>query len=711
MTVMMFERWREGLSQFWTSQAAGGQPVRRLAWAVFFLAALTLILVLMVSPQGVDLIAGEESPSAIEASRDVVNRVATEKKRSETATLVRPVFDVNPSVSAEAQGRIGDLFRKIRLVRADSQMTDEGRVERLKTEINFEVLEPVMMSVVRTDEITLGSLENTARDVVVRALAAKIADDSAAAQKLVSIEEDIKGLRLPTSYRSFILEVVKPLIKTNVVFNEAETKRIREAASAQVEPLMVQKGELVVRRGQVVTEDQIEILKDLGLIRKQGRFRIAAGAMILGLILVGMIGVYLGQYRADVLLSERKIVLLGTIATVTVLLSQPFNTVSPLMSPVPAAAMLTTILFDPKLGILFSFVISLLIAVSGMSDTAPVLVAMVSGLAGVYSVSRVGQRWDLMRAGIVVGLVAASAITALNLIEGHLRWWKDPIFVFIGGMTSAVITIGSLPFFENFFGVLTTIKLLELSNPNQPLMRRLLVEAPGTYHHSLMVANLTEAAAEAVGGDPVLARVGAYYHDIGKIKRPYFFIENQFGGENPHDQISPHLSALIISSHVNDGMELARENNLPAELVDFIREHHGTNLISYFYSRAAESGKSEHILEEDFRYDGPRPQHKETAIIMLADACEAMVRSLRQPTTELIETSVRKIFSQRLADGQLDQADLTLKDLDTIAKVFIKVLIGIFHSRIEYPEKDLSVWERGRNESHARLRDESTGQD
>ncbi len=710
MTLITLDKWREGLSRFWTSQASGGQPARRLAWAVFFLATLTLILVFMVSPQGVDLVAGQESSIAIEATRDVVNRVATEQKKRETATLVRPIYDIDPSISAEAQGLIGDLFRKIRLVRADSALTDEQRIERLKAEINLEILDPVLMSVVRTDEITLGSLENAARDMVARALATKIADDSVAAQRRVGVEEEIRGLRLPTGYRSFTLEVVKPFIRPNVVFNEAETRRIREAAAAQVEPLMVQKGELVVRRGQVVTEQQIEILKDLGLLKTQGNFRIAAGAMILGLILVGMIGVYLGQYRPDVLLSERKIVLLGTIATVTVLLSQPFTTISPLMSPVPAAAMLATILFDPKLGILFSFVISLFIAVSGISGTAPVLVAMVSGLAGVYSVSKVNQRWDLMRAGIVAGLVAAAAVTALDLIQGHLGWWKDPIFAFIGGLASAVITIGSLPFFENFFGVLTTIKLLELSNPNQPLMRRLLVEAPGTYHHSLMVANLAEAATEAAGGDPVLARAGAYYHDIGKLKRPYFFIENQFGGENPHDQISPHLSALIISSHVKDGIELARENNLPVELVDFIREHHGTNLISYFYTRAAEIGKSEHILEEDFRYEGPRPQHKETAIVMLADACEAMVRALRQPTPELIETSVRKVFSQRLADGQLDQSDLTLKDLDNIAKVFIKLLITIFHSRIEYPEKDLPGWERGRSESHARLRNESAGQ-
>lgn len=710
MPVVNLDKWREELGKFWTSQAARGRPLRRLAWALFFLGALTLILTVAASPQGVDLQAGQESTVTIEAPREVVNRLATERKKHETATLVRPVYDIDPAVTAEAQARIGDLFRKIRLVRADSQLTDEQRVERLKTEITLEILDPVLISVIRDDEITLGSLENIARDIVGRTLSAKISDDPGAAQSRFAAEEEIRNLRLSGNHRSFVLEVVKPMIRPNVIYNEAETKRIRQAAVAQVEPLVVRKGEQIIRRGQTVTEEQIEILKDLGLLKTTGRLRIFSGAALLGLILAGIIGVYLGRYRVDVLLSERKLVLVGTISTVGLLLAQPFSSVSSLFSPVPAMVMLTVILFDAKLGIMFTLVFSLLTSVLGFPDVTPALVSMIGGLVGVYSVSRVGQRWDLIRAGIVVGSVSALAVIAFYLIRGgHQGWWKDPVVVFSGGLVSGIITIGGLPFFENFFGVLTTVKLLELSNPNQPLMRRLLVEAPGTYHHSLMVANLAEAAAEAVGGDPVLARVGAYYHDIGKLKRPYFFIENQFGGENPHDQISPHLSALIISSHVKDGIELAAENNLPPELSDFIREHHGTNLISYFFTRAAESGKSEHILEEDFRYEGPCPQRKETAIVMLGDACEAMVRSLRQPTAELVETSVRRIFSERLADGQLDQADLTLKDLDTIANVFIKVLLTIFHSRIEYPEKDLSNWERGRGGNNGRLHNESAG--
>jgi putative nucleotidyltransferase with HDIG domain len=248
------------------------------------------------------------------------------------------------------------------------------------------------------------------------------------------------------------------------------------------------------------------------------------------------------------------------------------------------------------------------------------------------------------------------------------------------------LSMGLLPFFEGMFGIMTPVKLIELSNPNQPLLKRLLTDAPGTYHHSVIVGNLAEAAAEAVGGNSLLARVGAYYHDVGKIKRPYFFIENQMGQENPHDKTSPTLSSLIITSHVRDGVELAREYGLPERIIQFVREHHGTTLVGYFYTRATEGQTSETVLEEDFRYEGPRPASKETAIVMLADSIEAAVRSLTKPTPARIEAMVKKIMGDRLNDHQLDRCDLTLRDLDTVAGIFASVLSGLFHPRVEYPE-------------------------
>lgn len=262
----------------------------------------------------------------------------------------------------------------------------------------------------------------------------------------------------------------------------------------------------------------------------------------------------------------------------------------------------------------------------------------------------------------------------------------DTGFSVLGALLSGVLALGFLPFFESSFDVVTNIKLLELSNPNQPLMKKLLMEAPGTYHHSMMVANLAEVAAEEVGGNPVVARIGAYYHDIGKTKRPYFFGENQMGKENPHNKITPNLSTLIIVSHTKDGVELAKEHNIPKVIQDIIEQHHGTTLVKYFYYTLKNSSENpDDVKEEDFRYPGPIPSSKEAAIIMLADGVEAAVRSITEPTKGKIEEMVNNIIKDKLYSDQLSNCDLTLKDIEIIRKCFLKVLNGIYHRRIEYP--------------------------
>ena len=270
-----------------------------------------------------------------------------------------------------------------------------------------------------------------------------------------------------------------------------------------------------------------------------------------------------------------------------------------------------------------------------------------------------------------------------NDITGIL---KKSAFTFVGNLFAGILTIGFLPFFESAFDVVTIVKLLELSNPNHPLLKKILIEAPGTYNHSIQVGNLAEMAAEEVGGNPVLARIASYYHDAGKIKRPYFFKENQTGRDNPHDKISPNLSTLIIISHVKDGLELAKEYNLPKVIQDVIMQHHGTTLVKYFYiTMKNNSEKPEEVKEEDFRYPGPLPSSKESAIIMLADSVEAAVRSIPEPTKGKIEEMVNNIIKDKLHTGQLDNCELTLKDIDKIKKSFLKTLNSMYHSRIEYP--------------------------
>jgi cyclic-di-AMP phosphodiesterase PgpH len=258
------------------------------------------------------------------------------------------------------------------------------------------------------------------------------------------------------------------------------------------------------------------------------------------------------------------------------------------------------------------------------------------------------------------------------------------ITALVSGIGSAVLTIGLLPFFEASFGILSTMRLIELSNPNHPLLRKILMEAPGTYHHSVMVANLAESACEAIGANGLLARVGSYYHDIGKTRRPNFYIENQMHLENPHDRLPPDKSANIIIAHVTDGSNILKKYHMPKEIIDIAEQHHGTTLLKVFYHKAIQ-GDTE-IKEEDYRYPGPKAQTKESAVVGIADSVEAAVRSLSHPTPELIESLVKKIVADRLQDGQLNECDITIKEIETVSHALCETLKGIFHSRIEYPE-------------------------
>jgi putative nucleotidyltransferase with HDIG domain len=312
-------------------------------------------------------------------------------------------------------------------------------------------------------------------------------------------------------------------------------------------------------------------------------------------------------------------------------------------------------------------------------------------VAGAFALAGVRRRSALLKAGMVASLAAMGSATAFTLLipgGGGLREWGEALLFSGGsGILSAAFTLGFLPYFEAVFGILSPLRLVELGNPNHPLLRKLLTEAPGTYHHSILVANLAESAAEAIGADGLLARIGAYYHDVGKIRRPRFFIENQMGRSNPHDKLSPHLSRTIILSHPADGVEILEQYRIPKPIRDIAAQHHGTTLLKYFYHKALKQKCGSQVREADFRYPGPKAQFKEAAIVGICDSAEAAVRALARPTPERIEALVKKIIQERLEDGQFDECDLTLKELDAIARIVTETLVGMFHTRLEYPEE------------------------
>jgi hypothetical protein len=404
--------------------------------------------------------------------------------------------------------------------------------------------------------------------------------------------------------------------------------------------------------------------------------------------------------------SDRRLVLWSLVVVGTVGLSQVVGAprFSNYLMPAAAGSMLLAILLRPRLALLSAAVLAILLGLAAGRELAPVVVAFVGGVVGVFATRQIHRRSDFGLAGLLVGAANVCVTAGAGLLDGtplYPQVMANAGYALGNGILSAVITIGVLPFLEQLFGLITPIKLLELANPAHPLLRRLQLEAPGTYHHSIMVGNLAEAGAEAVGADSLLVRVGTYYHDIGKLRRPAFFVENQMGIDNPHDSMTPSLSSLTVSSHVRDGIELAREYGLPQAVIDFIPQHHGTTLLAYFYHRALERGDA--LDEGAFRYEGPKPQTPETAIVMLADAVEATIRSLNRPTPDRIEEIVRRLIREKMEDGQLDECGLTFRDLNTIAAAFVRILSGVLHPRLEYPDLERELARRRRDQM-ARVR-------
>ncbi|MGN0027369.1 MAG: HD family phosphohydrolase, partial [Clostridium sp.] len=378
----------------------------------------------------------------------------------------------------------------------------------------------------------------------------------------------------------------------------------------------------------------------------------------------------------------------SSINIITIILSLSLNIISPYLIPIACGAMLMTILIEYRLSLFVNLLNLVFVSVVVGFNPSVIILSVIAIVLGSTSVKKVQQRNDIIYSTMYITIALAILTLTVGMISSNNL--KENLiqtgFVIIGVLISGILSVGLLPFYESIFDVVTNIKLLELSNPNQPLMKKLLMEAPGTYHHSMMVANLAEAAAEVVGGNPVIARVGAYYHDIGKTKRPYFFGENQIGKENPHDKITANLSTLIILSHTKDGLEMAKEHKIPKIIQDIIVQHHGTTLVKYFYYKVKNSSDNpEEIKEEDFRYPGPIPDTKESGILMLADSVEASVRSIPEPTKDKIENMVNNIINDKINNNQLINCDLTLKDIELIRKSFLKTLDGIYHHRIEYP--------------------------
>ncbi|MGA1873994.1 MAG: HD family phosphohydrolase [bacterium] len=505
--------------------------------------------------------------------------------------------------------------------------------------------------------------------------------------------------------------VAKGLIYPNINLNLSETRLRRMQAIESVKPsfFQIKKGEMIIREGERITENHLTKLYELMKVTEEENVYLSfLGLGIIVLLTLIMLLFFIDRVHPTLARNMKNLLLIASIILITMFLNKIFVYIAHGLSatvsqieygsyfysfPFAAAAMLVALLLDAQIAVMVAAAIAIFSGLLLGKDFYFFLLAFFSGLGAIYGLVYKAHRTAVVRSGAMVSLANLAVIIPLDMTKGALfssQGAYDCLFGIIGGLIVATLVSVLLPIFESLFKLTTDIKLLELLNMNQPILRRLATEAPGTYHHSVIVGNLSEAACEAIGANSLLARVASNYHDIGKIKKPRYFVENQMNFKNEHEKLSPSMSGLILISHVKDGVELARQHKLTPTLVDIISQHHGTSLQKFFYKKAKDQEEREGqkiyiVKEDDYRYPGPKPQTKEAGIIMLADAVEAASRTLTEPSPSRIKGLILTIINDIFRDGQLDDCELTLKDLHQIAGSFNRILTGIFHQRIAYP--------------------------
>jgi putative nucleotidyltransferase with HDIG domain len=517
------------------------------------------------------------------------------------------------------------------------------------------------------------------------------------AKTQVNIQDQFGAMDITSEMRNIGFQILSSYIKPNFIIDQEATAASRKVTAGQYTRVYLQEGQTIVDEGQILSQEAYEILLELGMISNGLKQDILPNisALALEAVLFALCAVYISMFNKSQITNQKEGALLFTIYTIAIIAIRFLQDVPSQFMPILIFTMLVAMLIDLRLGVtlnIFITIIAMLITAGGL-DTFIFYIA--SGLTVSLLSKYTTERSHIFIVGILTSVI--NFVLMFSIAFFFRRAYSSELLVeggyaAINGIFTVILCLGSLPFWEVFFGIITNIKLLDLTNPTNPLLRRMTLEAPGTYHHSLLVANLAETAAYDVGADPNLTRVGGYYHDIGKLKAPRFFSENQLS-ENPHDTLSPRESAQIIISHITYGLELADKYKLPKRVKDFISQHHGTTLIQYFYCKAKDShseGDGD-LREEDYRYPYEKPQSKETAILMLADTVEAAVRSMIKTVKDFdeVEAAIRRLIRNKLDDGQLLESQLSIKDLDTAALAFCRVFKGMYHVRIAYPKLEL----------------------
>lgn len=623
---------------------------------------------------------------------EVVDVFKTEKRKREVAQKVNVIY--SPADDIYIKNNLNELIEEVKAIRASK---DDVSIKQKNMDVLLDISDPysktsVIYYFLNASDETLNKIFTLSEKALDSVLKEGITEKDFEENSLSKIVRRNLESSTTNSQAKIISALLEQVIVPNMIVDEEATSLARKNARDAVSPIKVnfEKGDVIIDVGEPITQVKKEALSKAGYnILRINYFGILG---IFCLVAIGIFSVYFYlKFFEPKYINKRHLSIVATLSIIVALIAVLISAdLSVFMLPFPFFAITLSVFLNPRTSFFITVTLLTIITLSMQFSALAMSVFILSVLASTIGMTSIkySRRFDLIKVGLYTSAAMAIIIFCVYYDLGFERLIKDVGFGILNGFLSASFALGMIPVFENTFKVITTFGLAELGDYNQPLLKKLHETAPGTFEHSLRVSNLAESAAEAIGADPILARVGSLYHDVGKIVRPLFFVENQTysGIENPHEKLTPRSSKMVITSHTKDGVALAKEYHIPEVIQDFMIQHHGDSLASYFYNQAVAQEGAENVKEEQFRYTGPRPTSKETAILMIADAVESASRTLKDHSQEELEALINKIIQDRLNDNQLSDSPLTLKDIKVIAATLSRVLRSVFHKRIKYQE-------------------------
>ena len=685
-----------------------------------FVLLTSLILVMQfTSSDQVTLDVGDVAPRDIRAPGRKVftSQVLTEREQDRAEAMVPDIYDPpSARITRDQITHLQRLFDYFFSIRHDPYASQEQKISLIQTVPGLNLSKATISRLLDLSPNSWQTVVDQTTRVLDQAMRKEIRDN-----QLVEIKRALPAmisLDLTDEQAEVVIALARDLVKPNSLYDTEKTAQAKRLARDSVKPVTetIEEGEIILRAGNIVTPQDVETLDTFELRQVRMQWPTIAGTVLFVLILFTALVLYIQELAPEIFRNRRDYHLLVTLLLLFIFgvkIMVVEHAATAYLFPFAALSILVTVFFGMETATGLAICLALVTGFVSHASFELTAYALVGSLIASFSLSYVDGLGVLLLSGVYVTLVNVGMLLAFQLSSQNYDVTSSATLVAFGminGLLSASIALLALAFLGNLFGKTTMLQLMELSRPTHPLLRQLLLKAPGTYHHSLLVSNMAEQAAERIGANSVLARVGAYYHDIGKMLRPYFFVDNQAGGYNVHDRLDPQTSAQIVISHVRDGLELAQKYHLPPAIQDFIAQHHGTTTTKYFYRQATEMNENSDMVDKQrFTYPGPRPHHKEVGIAMLADSCEAAVRAERPDSAEKIDELIHGIIIDRLESGELNDSELTMRDLDMIRASFLNSLQGVFHPRIKYPDALKNDTAHKSQESQARNSTRSPG--